>query len=95
MELTYVNKKYFKNAEYSKTIFPTKFDAPNYFKREDINLHFWPFYPGVMRHIKLIITQNSLTEGWKKILNLISRHFESKWKSIIIAMKLRRPTSYS
>jgi len=95
MELTFVNKEYFKNVEYSKTIFPTKFDAPNYSKREDINLHFWPFYPGIMSHVKLIITQNSWYEGWKKILDLISRHFESKWKSIIIAMKLRRPTSYS
>jgi hypothetical protein len=59
MGLTFVNKKYFKNVEYLKAIFPTKFDVPNYSKREDINLHFWPFYPGGMSHIKLIITQNS------------------------------------
>ena len=38
MELTFVNKKYFKSAEYSKAIFPTEIDQPCYKIRKDINL---------------------------------------------------------
>jgi len=95
MELTFVNKKYFKSAEHSKTIFPTKFDRPNNPQRADIKLHFWPFCPGTIQHLLHIVTQVGWRGGWKEMLSLIYKRFESKWKSVMVAMKLRRPTSYS
>jgi hypothetical protein len=95
MELTFVNKKYFKSAEHSKTIFPTKFDQPNNPQRADIKPHFWPFCPGTIQHLLHIVTQVGWREGWKEMLSLIYKRFESKWKSVMVAMKLRRPTSYS
>ncbi len=95
MELTFVNKKYSKSAERAKTIFPTKFDRPNNPKRADIKLHVWPFYSGMIQHILHIITQIGWREGWQEILGLIYKRFETKWKSVMIIMKLRRPTSHS
>ena len=95
MELTFVNKKYSKSAEYSKTIFPTEFDRANDPKRADINLHFWPFHPGTINYLLSIVTQVGWRNGWRQVLSVIYHLFESKWKSAIIRMKLRRPTSYS
>ena len=94
MELTFVNKKYFKLTKNSKTIFPTEFDRPSWEKREEINLHFWPFYPGIIPHISHIVTQVGW-EKWKQIVNLIYKRFETKVKSMLIKMNLRRPTTYS
>jgi hypothetical protein len=95
MELTFINKKYFKSPEYSKTIFPTEFDRANDPNKADIKLHFWPFHPGTINYLLSIVTQIGWKNGWKQILNVIYKHLESKWKSVIIAIKLRRPTSYS
>lgn len=94
MELTFVNKKYFKPKKYSKTIFPTEFDRPNWKNRKEINLHFWPFYPGIFPHISHIYSQVGWGK-WPSIGNLIYRQLESKMKSILIKINLRRPTSYS
>ena len=95
MEFTFVNKKYFKSPEYSKTICPTEFDRANNPKRADINLHFWPFHAGTINYLLSIVTQIGLRNGWRQMLNVIYKRLESKWKSVIIAIKLRRPTSYS
>ena len=67
LELTFVNKKMVKNAEYSKVIFPTEFDQPNVKGRKDVELHFWPFYPGLIQHSSAII----LSDGWKAFANVI------------------------
>ena len=94
MELTFVNKKYFKSAEYSKTIFPTEIDQPCYKIRKDINLHFWPFYPGIIQHISNIVAQAGWVK-WGEIISLVYELFATKWKSVAVRIKLRRPTSYS
>ena len=62
MELTFVNKKYFKSAKHSKTIFPTEFDRPNDPQRADIKLHFWPFCSGMIQHLQYMVIQ----VGWRK-----------------------------
>ena len=69
LELTYVNKKLEKKAEYSKVIFPTKFDRPNVKGRKDQDLHFWPFYPGMIHHFLYIASHNGW-KGWKDILRI-------------------------
>ena len=94
LELTFVNKRYFKSAGRSKTIFPTKFDRPSWEKRKEINLHFWPFYPGTARHISHLITQLRW-KGWRAIVCLAYELFITKWKSLLIKLNLRRPTSHS
>ena len=94
MELTFVNKKYFQTPEYSKTIFPTEIDFPCYKSRRDIKLHFWPFYPGIIQHISGIVAQEGWTK-WRKIVKLIYENFSTKWKSLAVKLRLRRPTSYS
>ena len=94
LELTFVNKKSLKPAEYSKVIFPTESDRPSWEKRKEINLHFWPFYPSITQHISHIVTQKSL-RGWREIIGLIYKLFITKWKSMLVKMKLRRPTSFS
>ncbi len=48
LELTFVNKKIVKNAVPSKVVFPTDFDRPSIKGRRDVELHFWPFYPGII-----------------------------------------------
>lgn len=93
MELTFVNKKVFKPSRRSECIFPTVLDRPCNPERKDIDLHFWPFYPGVSKHIKKIIKSNR--KDWPNIIYLIFRQIESRFKSLLIRMKLRRPTSYS
>ena len=95
MELTFVNKKYFKSVECSKNIFPTKFDKPNNPTRADIKLYFWPFYSGIIQHIIYIMNRNGWEGGWRELVKLIYKCFETKWKAMLIKMKLRRPTSYS
>ena len=95
MELTFVNKKYFKSVECSKNIFPTKFDKPNNPTRADIKLYFWPFYSGIIQHIIYIMNRNGWEGGWRELVKLIYKCFETKWNAMLIKMKLRRPTSYS
>ena len=94
MELTFVNKKYFQTPEYSKTIFPTEIDFPCHKSRKDIKLHFWPFYPGITQHISDIVAQEGWTK-WRKIVKLVCENFSTKWKSLAVKLRLRRPTSYS
>ncbi|MBT3514166.1 MAG: hypothetical protein HOB32_05175 [Nitrospina sp.] len=94
LELTLVNKKHFESTGHSETIFPTKFDRPSWENRKDINLHFWPFYPGITQHISHIITQ-SHWQGLPKIIVLIYKFFITNWKSMLIKTKLRRPTSFT
>ena len=94
MELAFVNKKYFTPKNDSITIFPTEVDCPCDKTRKDIKLHFWPFYPGTMQHISQMIAQR----GWKKwseIIKLVFDRVVTKWKSLAIRAKLRRPTSFS
>ena len=66
LELTFVNKKVVKDAEYSKVIFPTEFDRPNAKDRKEIELHFWPFYPGLIQHSCDIVRR----DGWKAFTNV-------------------------
>ena len=66
LELTFVNKKAVKDAEYSKVIFPTEFDRPNAKGRKEIELHFWPFYPGLIQHLSDIVRR----DGWKSFANV-------------------------
>ena len=94
MELTFINKKHFKSAQYSKTIFPTKADRPSWNNRKEIDLHFWPFYPGLMQHISDIYSHSN-EKAWNQIIDLICKSIGTKWKSLLIKMRLRRPTSYS
>ena len=66
LELTFVNKKVVKDAEYSKVIFPTEFDRPNTKGKKEIELHFWPFYPGLIQHSCDIVRR----DGWKAFTNV-------------------------
>jgi hypothetical protein len=94
LELTFVNKKYFNSTGHSKTIFPTDIDRPNWKNRKDINLHFFPFYPGVIQHVSNVVTKLGW-RGWWGIIGLTFKFFLTKWKSLLIKLNLRRPTSYS
>ena len=67
LELTFINKKIVENAESSKVIFPTNFDRPNVNGRNEIKLHFWPFYPGLIRHSSQIIRR----DGWKAFTGIV------------------------
>ena len=66
LELTFVNKKAVKDAEHSKVVFPTEFDRPNAKGRKEIELHFWPFYPGLIQHLSDIVRR----DGWKGFANV-------------------------
>jgi hypothetical protein len=94
LELTFVNKKYFKSAGRSETIFATEADRPSWAKRKDMDLYFWPFYPGIIQHVSNIFTQLGW-RGWWKIIVLAFKIFVTKWKSFLIKLNLRRPQSYS
>ena len=94
MELTFVNKKKFTPKKDSITIFPTEVDYPCDKNRKDINLHFWPFYSGTIQHISQIITQLGW-EKWGEIIKLLFDRIVTKWESLVIRAKLRRPTSFS
>ena len=94
LELTFVNKKYFKSAGRSETIFATEADRLSWAKRKDMDLYFWPFYPGIIQHVSNIFTQLGW-RGWWIIIVLAFKIFVTKWKSFLIKLNLRRPQSYS
>ena len=94
MELTFINKKQNELAKKSNVIFPTKFDRPCDPNRKDVDLHFWPFYPGIIRHISEIIS-NLRWKSCLEIIRLIFKQIETRLKSFLIRVKLRRPTSHS
>jgi len=89
LELTFVNKKIFKNAEYSKVIFPTEFDRPNNKNREDKKLYFFPFYPGVIQHVSDIVRRNGW-KGWRDIIRILHNRLREDLRSIRTIIGLRR-----
>lgn len=94
LELTYINKKYFDHAEYSKITFPTEIDRPNNSARKDIKLYFWPFYPGTIQHIINIVHHKGFKGFWE-VLVVLFGHLESEVKLVLIKLGLRRSTSHS
>ena len=42
-----------------------------------------------------VMNRNGWEGGWRELVKLIYKCFETKWKAMLIKMKLRRPTSYS
>ena len=89
LELTFVNKKLFKNAEYSKVIFPTEFDRPNDKNKEDKKLYFFPFYPGVIQHVSDIVRRNGW-KGWRDIIRILHNRLREDLRSIRTIIGLRR-----
>ena len=89
LELTFVNKKLFKNAEYSKVIFPTEFDRPNDKNKEDKKLYFFPFYPGVIQHVSDIVRRNGW-KGWRDIVRILHNRLREDLRSIRTIIGLRR-----
>jgi hypothetical protein len=90
LELTYINKKIVKNPEPSKVIFPTEFDRPNDKNKKEVDLHFWPFYPGTIQHSLDLFGR----KGWKCIgefVTIIANQLDRDFKSIRTAIGLRRP----
>lgn len=89
LELTYVNKKIEKKPTYSKIIFPTKFDQPNVKGRRDQDLHFWPFYPGMIHHIFYITSRRNGWKDWKDILRVPYNRIKINLRTIRTMMRLR------
>ncbi len=90
LELTYIKKKIVKTAEPSKVIFPTEFDRPNNKNKKEIDLHFWPFYPGLIEHFSYVIRR----KGWNstgEILIVIFNQLSRGFRSIRTIIGLRRP----
>ena len=89
LELTFVNKKVVKDAEYSKVIFPTEFDRPNTKGKKEIELHFWPFYPGLIQHLSDIVRR----DGWKGFANvfgILHNWIKMNLRSIRTMLSLRQ-----
>ena len=89
LELTFINKKLFKNAEYSKVVFPTEFDRPNIKNREDKKLYFFPFYPGVIQHVSDIVRRNGWKD-WRDIIRVLHNRLREDLRSIRTIIGLRR-----
>jgi len=90
LELTYINKKIVKNPEPSKVIFPTEFDRPNSKNKKEVDLHFWPFYPGIIQHLLDLFRR----KGWKSLgefVMIIFNQFDRGFRSVRTAIGLRRP----
>ena len=90
LELTYTNKKIVKNPEPSKVIFPTEFDRPNSKNKKEVDLHFWPFYPGITQHLLDLFRR----KGWKSLgefVMIIFNQFDRGFRSVRTAVGLRRP----
>ena len=89
LELTFVNKKAVKDAEHSKVVFPTEFDRPNAKGRKEIELHFWPFYPGLIQHTSNIVRR----DGWKtfaKVFGILHNRIKINLRSIRTLLGLRQ-----
>ena len=89
LELTFVNKKSVKDAEHSKVVFPTEFDRPNDKNKKEIELHFWPFYPGLIQHTSNIVRR----DGWKtfaKVFGILHNRIKINLRSIRILLGLRQ-----
>jgi hypothetical protein len=90
LELTYINKKIIKSVEPSKVIFPTEFDRPNNKNTKEVDLHFWPFYPGIIEHLSDIVHR----KGWRSVGEIsvvIFNQIDRAFRSIRTAIGLRRP----